>query len=48
MKINKKTQTVLVILAIIILGLLVLIFDTNYTIEKNLESNAHYYEYLGK
>lgn len=48
MKIGKKTKVFLLIIAILILGLLVLIFNKNYTIEKNLKSNAHYYEYLGK
>ncbi len=48
MKLDKKARMVLIILAILLLGLLVLIFDKNYTINKNLASNANYYEFLGK
>ncbi|MCD6579133.1 hypothetical protein J7L48_06625 [bacterium] len=48
MKLDKKTKMVLVIVLIFLMGLLVLIFNKDYRIEKNLKSNAHYYEFLGK
>ncbi len=45
---RKNVWTIVIALALIILGIAVLALKKDYTIEDNLRSNSEYYEFLCK
>ena len=48
MKLSKSKITLFIVLAVVLMGILVLIFKEDYSIEKNLQTNKNYYQFLGK
>ena len=48
MKLSKSKITLFILLVIVVLGILVLIFNKDYSIEKNLQTNENYYKFLGE